>query len=817
MSRTRNSWAFVLPLYVFCFLLCAARAASVEAGEDRLAADDLQPAVPLQIGGTGGVYFLAPPGELVVEIQKCDRNRSTRTTELRAILVGPDRRVLEEVTIPDAGEARGSGLGKPLAARLQTEVERKGVYGLNVTVSQDRYGDEIAWGFRTNCPHFLIETSRGHRDERRSEPIVLLSPQREGDVCFRPRAGAFEIEITGLPPEVESVSLFDGRDRLWGEIPVDAEGRASGRLSAEPSRDPAPWRLRLPSQQVVIQIDGVTRWESGDPFPGLPYWTPVASSWFPLQEFRWLLTPYQRNVHGEAGGEREIAFQVHNNGGDRIEVDLTLEFPDEPWPARLASERVAVAAGRTAAAVVHCRVPAEGEARTCHLRATPRSSPGFSTYATLTVTSAAAPADAPLATPITLLPYRHENEQFGYLPDYPVESQVYFDLENRPYVAAGSTLATKRDGRWTEIDLREAVDPPAGSARFRSLAVLSGKVAFDEDNNVYLLARADGRAVVLHSRDGGQSFSAWPIPGAGRSGAFDLEQFSGHNVPPGPPPILRYTLTTADPKLKWRRINDLELIVAEKGERGLSFAEPVLVSRKCIGLAAHSGIPSSVVSRAGKVHVAWAEATEPDEQVPGVPTFVVTYDTRSRSLGEPALVGYGAPPNDIHNSPSITMDSRGYLHVLAGTHGRPFQYARSLVPNDAGGGWTEAVALGEDLRQTYIGLVCDREDTLHAVFRMWRYGEEPFPASHHGTLAWQEKRAGRSWGDAKVLIVPPFSEYSVYYHRLTIDRAGRLFLSYDYWSTYWFYRTDHRGDRRALLTSPDGGQTWKLAGPRDFD
>jgi len=67
-----------------------------------------------------------------------------------------------------------------------------------------------------------------------------------------------------------------------------------------------------------------------------------------------------------------------------------------------------------------------------------------------------------------------------------------------------------------------------------------------------------------------------------------------------------------------------------------------------------------------------------------------------------------------------------------------------------------------------------------------------------------------------VLIVPPFSEYSVFYHRLTIDRRGRLFLSYDYWSTYWFYRTDHRGSRRALLMSPDGGDTWKLAETRDL-
>jgi hypothetical protein len=61
------------------------------------------------------------------------------------------------------------------------------------------------------------------------------------------------------------------------------------------------------------------------------------------------------------------------------------------------------------------------------------------------------------------------------------------------------------------------------------------------------------------------------------------------------------------------------------------------------------------------------------------------------------------------------------------------------------------------------------------------------------------------------LVVPPFSEYSVYYHRLTIDRAGRLFVSYEYWSTHWFYRNDQRQRRRTLIVSPDGGRTWKLA------
>ncbi len=67
-----------------------------------------------------------------------------------------------------------------------------------------------------------------------------------------------------------------------------------------------------------------------------------------------------------------------------------------------------------------------------------------------------------------------------------------------------------------------------------------------------------------------------------------------------------------------------------------------------------------------------------------------------------------------------------------------------------------------------------------------------------------------------MLVVPPFSEYGVFYHRLTVDRGGRLFLSYDYWSTFWFYRMDHFGRRRALVMSPDGGRTWKLAEGKDL-
>jgi hypothetical protein len=267
----------------------------------------------------------------------------------------------------------------------------------------------------------------------------------------------------------------------------------------------------------------------------------------------------------------------------------------------------------------------------------------------------------------------------------------------------------------------------------------------------------------------------------------------------------------------WRSLCDLALFVPEKGEGGpVEIGDPILVSKKCIGMSSHSGIPSSVVSRGSKVHVAWGEATDPEGDAPGVPTFVATYDRESGALSEPALVGYGPPANDVHNTPCITMDSKGYLHVLIGTHGRTFKYARSLGPNDSAGGWTEAEEIGPGLRQTYIGLVCDQEDTLHAVFRLWRTDTEYFPASSYATLAYMRKRAGEGWSEPRILVVAPFSEYSIFYHRLTIDRTGQLFLSYDYWSTFWFYRTDHFGSRRALMMSPDGGETWKMAGLGDM-
>ena len=758
------------------------------------AAQDAPREPELLLGGCGGVYFLAEPGELEVEVFKRDGHRRGRHTELRAILVGPDRRVLQEVAIPDDGRSRGPA---PLQrAEMSTSVERKGVYALSVTVSQDRYGQEMVWGFRTSCPRYLVETARGHRDERHREPIVLAGSDDPAAVCFVPRAGAFDVGVTGLPEGAETLRMIDARGELIGTMSVE-EGRAAGAFPAGVHREAVPWRLELPSGRATIEIDGLTRWEGGDAHPDLCVWTPDPRSWFPLLEHRWLLTPYSRTVYGEAGSRREIAFQVHNDGARDKTVRLAVEFPGAPWRVRLEKDRATIAPGGVEEIAVGFTVPPEGG--TAHIRATPEEAPDFTTYSTLTARAGEAPA---LSIPVQLRPYQHENELFGYLPGYPTASQPYFDMENRPFLVLGREIATLHAGSWVHTRL------PKPSC--------TTKIAFDRDGGAYLVAAAGGAASLLHSSDGGRTFGSCEIPGP--AGTFDLEQYSGHNVPDGPPPFLRFTRTARDSKLRWRSLNDLELFVPRRVDGRVEIGDPILISRACIGLSAHSDIPSSVVSRGARVHVAWGEATDPEREVPGVPTYAVTYDRDEGRLGEPALIGYGPPPNDEHNSPSITKDSRGYLHVLIGTHGRPFQYASSEEPDDAGAGWTRPVTTGEGLSPTYIGFVCGEDDTLYTAFRLWRTGE-PYPHSSHATLAFQRKRPGAPWEPPVVLVVAPFSEYSIFYHRLTIDRRGRLFLSKDYWSTYWFYRNDQRGNRghwRTLFLSPDGGESWRLADDEDL-
>jgi hypothetical protein len=160
-----------------------------------------------------------------------------------------------------------------------------------------------------------------------------------------------------------------------------------------------------------------------------------------------------------------------------------------------------------------------------------------------------------------------------------------------------------------------------------------------------------------------------------------------------------------------------------------------------------------------------------------------------------------------------------------------FKYLRSLKPNDAYSGFTEPVPVldagyvdektvpkGQG-RQTYISLVCGPDDTLHIAYRQWRRNVDQFhPSQTYAALSYQSKPKEGPWGPARPLVIPALPGYSIYYHKLTIDRRGRLYLSYSYWSDDKTYQDDFPGRyvNPAVLTSGDGGTTWKLADTNDF-
>nr|HPK00045.1 hypothetical protein [Candidatus Hydrogenedentota bacterium] len=474
-------------------------------------------AMPLRLGGAGGLYLFASPGPLVVEIAKQDINNRAIETHLRAILFDAGRDVIQEAYLPDDGQAAGSGPGPVQWCRLETVVEAAGVYGVNITVTNDRYGEHAYWGFTTNCPQYLVETSRGHRDAPHEEPIVIDSPEREGTLCFLPRAEAFAIEMTGLPPESAPVKLYDAADALLAEIPVMEDGRASHEVPAA-AREHVPWRLHFAKYKAVVQIDGVTRWDSRS--NNLSLWTPEPASWFPFHANRWLLSPYHRVVYAQPGESRSLTFRIHNNGSEPRSVALGLETEPAAAPVFSLSElpdaRVSLKPGEAREVSLACHLPEDGGMYRCRLRATPEDGSGFTTYSTVTLRPGEAPAAAPLTLPITLKPYQHENAQFGYLPDYPTANQVYFDPENRPCVITDTALWTVRDQSWQALPLK--------TAEGASIVARTTKVAFDSAGNAYFIGTMGGKAVYARLPAAGTAFEAYPIPGGG---SFDIEQYSG--------------------------------------------------------------------------------------------------------------------------------------------------------------------------------------------------------------------------------------------------------------------------------------------------
>jgi hypothetical protein len=226
-----------------------------------------------------------------------------------------------------------------------------------------------------------------------------------------------------------------------------------------------------------------------------------------------------------------------------------------------------------------------------------------------------------------------------------------------------------------------------------------------------------------------------------------------------------------------------------------------------VGFSSHSGVTNPVAADGDKLHFIWGDTSDPQKNDPGVPTYTATYDRKTGALSKPILLAYSPPVNDIHNMSTILVDSSGQRHAIIGSHGAPFQYLHADAGSD---NWSKPQPI-TDVGQTYVGAVLDAQDGIHLFCRTWRRGEK-FPGVMDAALYYQHKPKGAPWETAKPFALAALPGYSVFYHRLTADRAGRLYLSFEYWSTWSPYRESYPDAAKRLLyfTSADAGKRWEM-------
>jgi len=132
--------------------------------------------------------------------------------------------------------------------------------------------------------------------------------------------------------------------------------------------------------------------------------------------------------------------------------------------------------------------------------------------------------------------------------------------------------------------------------------------------------------------------------------------------------------------------------------------EPHVLSYKGSERATH-GAGNKIVGLNGKTHVVWQDSTPQ-----GYFARIRTFDHRTNKWSATCTLGQGT---DHRTQPTITVDSRGYLHIVISGPRSGLQYRQSVRPNDSRE-WTDAKAFGH---ATYPVLICGPDDTLYLTAR----------------------------------------------------------------------------------------------------
>lgn len=396
---------------------------------------------------------------------------------------------------------------------------------------------------------------------------------------------------------------------------------------------------------------------------------------------------------------------------------------------------------------------------------------------------------------------RAEKSQFGYRPAY-TPGRVSFSRSGRPLIRDKqfNMQILSDSGTWKSINVLEIAQAslsargvtwspgtfgPIPHAAYADGGVShESRVAFDNQCNGYTILYSSPTSLnanlLLHTPDGGHSWAAYPIPGSSGRSATTMELPSASYTLTQPPVLLNF-FTNTQPSTPSPRT----IVIPTVSNNTITFSAPVVVSNGSVSVSPAGGMENYAVSSGNNVFMVYPGAAtmiDPVSGRRGTPAYIVTIDRTTKAVtGGPILLGVGVAPTDSvltddHNQPSISQDRLGYLHIVIGGHSGPIYYRKSQNPNDASS-WTDIeqvgmVETGAD-EYTYPSLHVGY-DLRPVIVARWS-GDR-----YHNDLVSITRRSDGTWYQ-QVIVDPGRWGYAHWYHKLSFDPWGRIFLNYEYY------------------------------------
>ncbi|MFW6438113.1 MAG: hypothetical protein ACOCZ7_03770, partial [Armatimonadota bacterium] len=374
--------------------------------------------VPPVVRGEQAWMLLPEAGPLTITVSKRDMNIYEDADDLVADLYSPERRHLGRVEIPDDGiTGRGPHADETQTATMQVNVETPGAYRL-VVMSPTR-GDFVH-GVETSSGGAMVE----------GDTVLLNRGDESGRIYFAPPTEPVTIQCQALhDPGRQQMPLYDAAGNLLHTFDMSETGVYDEFEVTEDVGDRSgPWYFDCEKMDIRCEV------------PGMQYFTIGRDAFFPAAKYRHMLYPYTITRYLMPGESSSMTYTLRNQMGEDTSYELAIEDdralaasvtePASPVDVSAAQYANMTDVSVEATLADDAEIGAEYIAT---LTATAQSDPAITESAGIRVVCGESPVSEPLDMPIVLERYQHENYQFGYAPEY-VENEVYFDLDNRPYI-----------------------------------------------------------------------------------------------------------------------------------------------------------------------------------------------------------------------------------------------------------------------------------------------------------------------------------------------------------------------------------------------